>query len=202
MNPRNLSIVITLVLVLVVFTSAQDKETVLTNEQVVAGAVRDATLKSDLLDGISDIHLVPVLYGIERPFYSGLVEAMSSRGITILSDAGGSSNALGFVILGFEFSYNRGESRGLLLKPFIKRRLDARIRVTLQEVGDGKILRMEDISFEYSDEVGPELDKLIKSPDIPELAPKAPGSYWSKIVEPIVVTAAVGGLVYLFFENR
>lgn len=202
MNRGNHSLAVVLVFILTACSIAQDKRAVLTNEQVVTAAVRETALKSDLFDDISDIHLVPTLHGIERPVYSGLVEAMSSKGISVLSETGGSSTVLGFVILGLEFAYEKGESRGFLRKPMIKRVLDARVKITILKADDGEILKTEDISFDYSDEIDPESGKLVKSPDISELSPRAPGSYWSKIVEPVVVTTAVGGLVYLFFANR
>jgi len=178
------------------------QEKILTNEQVVIKSVRDAVLKSDCCKGIGDVRLELARSGLARPVSNGLAEAFKAMGVNVSVGPGASWAVLGYDILGLEFEYKKGKSRGFLRQHMIKRALDARIRVTATQAMDGAIVAQEDISVGYSDEIDPAAVELAKSPDIPELAPRAQGSGWARIVEPVVVTAAVGGLVYLFFANR
>lgn len=173
-----------------------------TNEQVVIESFREAALKSNCCADIGSMRLDVAESGLERPISSGLIEAFRSRGIAVVSGAGESSVKIGYNILGFDFAYKKGKSRGFMRKPMIKRVLEARIRMTVTRLMDGVIVGQEDIFAGYNGEIDPEAVNFVKSVDIPALAPNPPGSGWARIVEPIVVTAAVGGLVYLFFANR
>ena len=84
----------------------------------------------------------------------------------------------------------------------IKREFASRLSITIIKSYEGRISSFEDIAVNYVDNIDPRFSDLVKSRDIPELAPDLPGSGWTKIAEPVVVTAAIGGLVYLFFANR
>ena len=202
MKIKKHSLVIALFFILTVNSTAQDRGPILTNEQVVIKAVREGAAAAGIFDRLTDVRFDPVETGPGRAIYGGLAEALTARGISIHSENEAASMTTGFDILGFDFRYKKGKSRGFLRKPMINRSFNARIRVTVTGLATGKVLGMEDISATYTDELDPDAENLIKSRDIPELAPAAPVSGWTKIVEPVVVTTAVGGLVYLFFANR
>lgn len=187
-------------LFLAISLRAQDRSP--TNEQVVIKAVSDAALKSGFFSGLSDVRIKTADTGISRPISSGLIESMRSAGISVRADDADAEVAVVYDVLGFDFDYKRGGSRGFLRNPKIRRVFDARIRITSTSLMDGSILGVGDIEASYEDQIEPRFAELVKSPDIPELAPDLPGSGWAKIIEPVVVTAAVGGLVYLFFANR
>ncbi len=175
-----------------------------TNEEVVISSVREAaekTLRSHRLD---KIQMDMAESGIDRPISNGIAEALRSLGVEVFAGGGSgeSMNSLSYDVLGFDFDYGKGASRGFLRKPMIKREFAARLRITISKSIEGAILSLDDIGVSYVDDIEPRFADLVKSRDIPELAPDISGSNWTKIVEPVVVTAAVGGLVYLFFANR
>lgn len=202
MSLRTYSAALVFTFVSWIIAAAQNGGPVLTNEQVAAKAVGDAVMRSRVFNNVDQVRLEPVYTGLGRPIYNGLADGLAARGISILSKNSGASIAAAFDILGFDFHYSRGKSRGFLRAPMIQRVLDARVRVTLTDIAGGQLLGAEDMAVTYSDQLGPESADLIKSPDIPELAPEVPDSKWMRIIEPAVVTIAVGGLVYLFFANR
>jgi hypothetical protein len=142
--------------------------------------------------------------GIHRPVSSGIAEGLRSLGLEVFTGgkSGQSINNLSYDILGFDFDYGKGASRGFLRKPMIKREFAARLRITVSRSFEGTILSFDDIAVSYIDSIDPIYKDLVRSRDIPELAPELPGSRWTKIIEPVVVTAAIGGIVYLFFANR
>jgi hypothetical protein len=182
--------------------TASAQNSVLTNEQVVIGSVREAVLESRCCSDLGDIHLSLAKTGVLRPVSYGLADGLRLLGNSVSTEVGKAPIDIDYDLLGFDFAYHKGSSQGFMHKPMIKRVLDARIRISARRTGDGAILKTDELTVAYADEVDPESAYLIRSLDIPELSPDPPGSRWSKIVEPVVVTAAVGGLVYLFFANR
>ncbi len=202
MNPTSNSLALVLIAIAAVTAIGQESDPVLTNEQVVSKAFRDVVGHAGILDGLIDIRVEPVVASPGRPLYNGLTEALAARGISVHSRGGAAPKSMTIEILGFDFRYGRGKSRGFLRAPMIKRIFDARVRISLTEIRNGQLLGAEDLAVSYADELNPAVERLIKSRDIPELAPALPVSGWTRIVEPVVVTAAVGGLMYLFFANR
>ncbi len=200
----SISLIPALVSVVVWPMAASAQTQVLTNEQVVISAVREAAEKTMRDNGLDKIQMNMAKSGINRPISYGIADALRSLGVEVY--AGGLSeepvNNLKYDVLGFDFDYGKGVSRGFLRKPMIKREFAARLRITISKSNEGRISSFEDIAVSYIDNIDPRFSDLVKSRDIPELAPDLPGSGWTKIVEPVVVTAAIGGIVYLFFANR
>lgn len=200
----SISLIPALVSVVVWPVAASAQKQVLTNEQVVISAVREAAEKTMRDNGLDKIQIDMAKSGINRPISYGIADALRSLGVEVF--AGGLSeepiNDLKYDVLGFDFDYRKGGSRGFLRKPMIKREFAARLRITISKSNAGRISSFEDIVVSYIDNIDPKFSDLVKSRDIPELAPDLPGSGWTKIVEPVVVTAAIGGIVYLFFANR
>jgi len=183
-------------------TSAQ--KLIPTNEEVVISSVREAAEKTMRGYGLDKIQMNIAESGIDRPISNGIAEALGSLGVKVFAGgiSGESTNSLNYDVLGFDFDYGKGASRGFLRKRMIKREFAARLRITISKSIEGPILSFEDVAVSYVDNIDPRFANLVKSRDIPELAPDLPGSGWTKIAEPVVVTAAIGGLVYLFFANR
>jgi hypothetical protein len=198
---RLISAVIT-VIVWPISTSAQ--KLMPTNEEMVVSSVREAARETMANHRLDKVHMNMAESGIDRPISYGIAEALRSLGAEVFTGGNDdrSANSLTYDVLGFDFDYGRGASRGFLRKPMIKREFAARLRISISESVGGAILSLDDIAVSYVDDIEPRFADLVKSRDIPELAPDIPGSNWTKIVEPVVVTAAVGGLVYLFFANR
>jgi hypothetical protein len=200
--PIKLTLAVITMIVWPISTSAQ--KLIPTNEEVVISSVREAAEKTMGNHRLDKIHMRMAESGIDRPISYGIAEALRSLGAEVFGGGGGGelTNSLTYDVLGFDFGYGKGASRGFLRKPMIKREFSARLRITISESIEGAILSLDDIAVSYVDDIEPRFADLVKSRDIPELAPDISGSNWTKIVEPVVVTAAVGGLVYLFFANR
>ena len=98
-----------------------------------------------------------------------------------------------------DFTYKRGGSRGFLRKPLIKREYAGQILLKL-------ISNQQDylgfLDFSGSDEVAPSQANYVASLKYKQLAPEEPGGGIVKLLEPVAVTATIGGLIYLFFINR
>lgn len=175
-----------------------------TNEQIVISSVRRAVIESLRTETFHSMSVTLAESGIERPVSNGIVNALRDMGVEVLAEGAGDDGAekLVYDILGFDFSYERGESRGFLRKPMIRRELAAQLRITVKAPPSGRIIYLNELGVEYKDSIAPGFLDLARSRDIPELAPDPPGSGWIRIVEPVIVTGAVGALVYLFFANR
>ncbi len=175
-----------------------------TNEQVVISSVRKAVVESLKTVTFSKIVISLAEAGIERPVSTGIADALREMGVEVVADGAGGieGERLDYDILGFDFSYERGDSRGFLRKPMIRRELATQLRVRVRDISEGRIVYSDQISVEYRDNMAPGFVNLARSRDIPELAPQPPGSGWIRFVEPAIVTGAVGALVYLFFANR
>jgi len=99
----------------------------------------------------------------------------------------------------FEFSYMQGKSRGLFNKPYIRRNLAGQVLINFT---DGENRGFGYIDFSNSDEVLPENKNYVASIRYKELAVRPKVGGFSRYLEPLAVTATVGGLIYLFFVNR
>lgn len=196
--------ILALISLILVSITASAQKLVPTNEEVVISSVRAAVEEKMRGQGLDQIQMNMAKSGIDGPISNGIADALRSLGIQVF--AGGndsvSVNSLDYDLLGFDFNYRKGTSRGFLRKPMIKREFEARLRITVTELVKGPILSFEDVAVSYIDNIDPRFANLVKSRDIPELAPDLPGSSWTKVVEPVVVTTAIGGIVYLFFANR
>jgi hypothetical protein len=175
-----------------------------TNEQIVISSVRKAVVESLRTETFHRMSVNLTESGIERPVSNGIVNALRDMGVEVLADGSGDDGAERMVydLLGFDFTYERGESRGFLRKPMIRREFAAQLRITVKAPPSGRIIFLNEIGVEYKDSIAPGFLDLARSRDIPELDPDPPGSGWIKIAEPAIVTVAVGALVYLFFANR
>jgi len=180
------------------------KAQVVTNEQVVVMAARigvENNFKSPKFEIVS----IEVLEDeISRPIAIGLSEGFENLGVNVV----GNDRVVNSVqnvecdVLGFEFKYENGDPRGFLRKRMLRRKFMAILKLTFSNRQNKSISEIRDITISYEDQIDPELADLVKSRKIPALDPPFPSTGLKKVVEPVVVTAAVGVLVYLFFANR
>jgi hypothetical protein len=184
--------------------AASAQKQIPTNEEVVISSVRAAVEEAMRGQGLDRIQMDMAKFGIDGPISNGIADALRSLGIQVFAGGANSvaSNSLDYDLLGFDFDYRKGTSRGFFKKPMIRREFEARLRITVTESLKGSISSFEDVAVSYADDIDPRFANLVKSREIPELAPALPGWGWTKVVEPVVVTAAIGGIVYLFFANR
>ena len=99
----------------------------------------------------------------------------------------------------FDFKYKKGKSRGIFNKPNVRRELSGQILIDLSGPGCSYVNFKE---FSGSDEVSPQYKNYIASVRYKELSPPVKIGGAERYLEPLAVTAAIGGLIYLFFINR
>jgi hypothetical protein len=175
-----------------------------TNEQLVVSAVKEEIDKSLSKDSTSTLLVISGKKELEILIGGAIADAMRDKYTQVLMDSIPTRNAdnLTFDIQGFDFSFYKGASRGFLKAHKIRRQLQAQLRITISSGMDGQLREMKDIALNRSDTIEPVWAKYVNSRNIVELSPQAPASNWSRYVEPTLVIAAVGALVYLFFANR
>ncbi|UCE65581.1 MAG: hypothetical protein JSU85_12025 [Candidatus Zixiibacteriota bacterium] len=177
---------------------------VITNEQVVVRAAREGVESNfqSLRPGIINVKVLED--EISRPIAIGLSEGFKNLEIDVVGNdrASGGVQNLECDVLGFEFKYENGDPRGFLRKRMIRRKFMAVLKLTFSNMRNDSISEIRDITISYEDQINPEWGDLVKSRKIPALNPPFPSSGLKKVVEPVVVTAAVGTLIYLFFANR
>lgn len=177
---------------------------VITNEQAVIGAARSGVEENFKSSRFASLAIDVLESEISRPVSIGLTEGFSSLGIDVVGNATADS-ALQYLecdVLGFEFKYENGDSRGFLRKRMLRRKFKAVIKMTFSDSRERSVSETRDINISYEDQINPALAELVKSRNIAALDPAFPSSGMKKIAEPIIVTAAVGALIYLFFANR
>ena len=172
-----------------------------TNEQLVVSSVaRSIRIFLDSLQLIPSNVLIEKVDGLNGLVVDGVRSAFINAGWKILNRIDENPYYLVSANLSaFEFNYKKGRSRGFMNKPFIRRELTGQI---LLSVIGNTYNYMDFVEFAGGDEVLSEQANYIASVRYQQLAPKVPGSGVMKYLEPLAVTATVGGLIYLFFINR
>ncbi|MCP4584030.1 MAG: hypothetical protein GY839_20655 [candidate division Zixibacteria bacterium] len=171
-----------------------------TNEQFVMQSITKAA--NELIDSLkiksSHAKIEPVS-GISELAADGFKRALLVSGYKI--DNSDENNALvaDISLSAFDFKYTKGKSRGFLKKRFIRREFSGQIIVKFTGDNYNYIGYKE---FSGTDEVAPSEANYVASIRYNQLSPEAPGGGAMKYLEPLAVTATVGGLIYLFFINR
>lgn len=175
----------------------------LTNEQIVVNAISVSALS--LIDSLglepSNVMIKPSA-GIDELAIDGFKSALVQAGF-VIGNWDTSTGAVGYSIdvslSAFDFSYSSGKSHGFLKKKNVKRLVSGQLLVRMSG-SDYNFIGFK--NFEYSDEVDPLQLNYIASIRYNQLSPSAPGGGMMRYLEPLAVTATVGGLIYLFFVNR
>jgi hypothetical protein len=177
---------------------------VVTNEQVVVRAARIGVENNFKSPEFGNIRIEVLDDEISRPIAIGLTEGFEILGVNVVGNdrVDNGVQDVECDVLGFEFKYENGDPRGFLRKRLIRRKFMAMLKLTFSSRHDKSIIEIRDITLSYEDQIDPELADLVKSRKIPALDPPFPTSGLKKVAEPVIVTAAVGVLVYLFFANR
>lgn len=137
---------------------------------------------------------------------------MQNKKEVFLLDSTGSSNLaspssesreiLRYRLTELEVSYPRAERENFLGKKFIVRQGKVAAFFYLVNATSGEVLwqnRGENVKF---DKIGADDLKKVENGNFSFLSGELPSGATKKYVEPAIVTAVVGGLIYLFFANR
>jgi hypothetical protein len=114
----------------------------------------------------------------------------------------GKSWELSYRIIELKLEYTKTKSKNFLGKRFLTRRSDLNLSFRLMEKDTGKILWTNRKNYTRSDVIPKKTIPGIENENYPFLSPNLPKSTTSKYIEPALVAAVVGGLVYLFFASR
>jgi hypothetical protein len=190
------------ILILILMTGPLLCQNAISNEQLLSEAAGRATLiLFDSLEISTGVFHISAPHGIDEILIDGIIGAVQKNGCMIEGESllpPESTFNVSVRLSALQFSYQKGKSRGFWKKPFIKRKLSGQIAVSLK----GKIdyIGYRDISYE--DQILTSQATIVASPRYNQLAPETPRLGASRFVEPIAVTATVGGLMYLFFASR
>jgi len=176
---------------------------VLTNEELVIKAVSQSVYDSISSENGGSVYIKNDSIGVNRPVSRGIIDAAQSKGFTVyLNNDQTVDYDVAYDILGFDFGYENGNSRGFLKQSMIKRQLNALLRLTFKNHVSGEINYSKDITVQYDDEIEPDYLNYVSSLNIKKLSPVEPASFVKKFAEPVIVTTAIGALVFMFFANR
>ena len=174
-----------------------------TNEQFVSNSI--ARVVASFIDSLQ---LAPSRIkvasgsGLNNLAVDGAIQALNSLGWSIVkgnTQNRGYKYEINTTLSALDFKYTKGKSRGFFKRPFIRRELAGQ---TLLNLSGPDFNYVGFLDFSDSDKVLPQHENYIASIRYNELAPSAPVGGVGRYLEPLAVTATVGGLIYLFFVNR
>jgi hypothetical protein len=170
----------------------------LSNEQIVINSVKAAVAKEIPVDSTMSLKIAMPDEELGKLVGDGISEALQGQ----INPGDPSEINLTYEVMGFDFSYKKGKSLGFLKSHQIARDFRCQLHIAFRVNSGSELLRSQEITVAYHDEIRPSDLNFVKSRRIPELAPVPPGSGWSRYAEPSLVIASIGTLVYLFFANR
>ena len=188
------------ILTLLLVTIAQ-AQTPMTNEQLMINTIADKA--EELLDSLGMAKTVISLEpqtGLNSLVNDGFKAGALRYGLDVVNKNPKTDNYnVNVSVSAFNFTYKNGKSRGFFKRPYVKRELTGQMLINISG-GDFNFLGFKD--FSVADEIVPDEVNYISSLRYNQLSPNPPGGGAKKYLEPLAVTATVGGLIYLFFINR
>ena len=112
------------------------------------------------------------------------------------------SQSLFYRIIGMSLDYPEIKRKGFLGKRIVTRKVSLNLSFRLEDRATGKVLWAKRGKEERKDLIKKSMVKSVNNQFYPFLSPSLPDDPHSKFIEPALVVAVVGGLVYLFFANR
>jgi hypothetical protein len=110
--------------------------------------------------------------------------------------------SLSYRIIKMELSYPQVKRKGVFGPKWVTRKAQLNLSFRLEEKEGGRILWGKRKTEERSDMIKKETIKYLNNDSYSFLSPPLPEDSRAKYLEPALVAAVVGGLVYLFFANR
>ncbi|KPL00945.1 MAG: hypothetical protein AMJ91_02485 [candidate division Zixibacteria bacterium SM23_73_3] len=112
------------------------------------------------------------------------------------------SQSLFYRIMEMSLNYPQIKRKGFLGARLVTRKTWLNLSFRLKDNVTGKVLWTKRGKEERSDWVKKSMIKSVNNPSYPFLSPSLPDDPHSRFLEPALVVAVVGGLIYLFFANR
>jgi len=180
-----------------------------TNFELVRNAAYAAC--ADLVDSLGSAvrDSVVAVRGVSKSPGSFLVENTLSKALT---DAGYGvstrADSVGGHVIEFEvadigLSYPRAYRKAFFGRRHVEREARARIFARLVDQSGGRIVWAEQAEAKQEDEVAANRLHDLEETNPPDyLKATVPSERWNKLVEPVVVTGIIAGLIVLFFSNQ
>jgi hypothetical protein len=105
-------------------------------------------------------------------------------------------------IIDLSLSYPQIEREGFFGARLLTRKASLNLSFRLEDGTTGRVLWSEKGKEERSDQIKRSLARSVNNRTYPFLSPALPDDPQSRYLEPAMVIAVVGGLIYLFFANR
>jgi len=112
------------------------------------------------------------------------------------------SQSLFYRIIEMSLNYPKVKRKGFLGERIVTRKASLNLSFRLEDNATGKVLWTKRGKEERSDLIKKSMIKSVNNQSYPFLSPSLPDDPQSRFIEPALVVAVVGGLIYLFFANR
>jgi len=112
------------------------------------------------------------------------------------------SQSLFYRIIEMSLNYPKVKRKGFLGARLVTRKALLNLSFRLEDNATGKVLWTKRGKEERSDLIKKSMIKSVNNQSYPFLSPSLPDDPQSRFIEPTLVVAVVGGLIYLFFANR
>lgn len=216
--PQNKIILILLLIFLTVSLPVQvfaekkeeEKENLVSNEEFLRGSVRNLLHKAffDFPRGESRFIFVNSEDSANWFLEDELTSYLQSLNFQVaLRPASGQKEvpkawSLFYRIIKMELSYPQVKRKGVFGHKLVTRKAQLNLSFRLEEKENGQVLWTKRETEERSDMVKKQTIKYLNNDSYSFLSPPLPEDSQAKYMEPALVAAVVGGLIYLFFANR
>jgi len=144
---------------------------------------------------------------IDFVFENTLVETMQEAGYRISLDtpaagAGEPGYRLTYQIIRFSLTYPEIGRRYIIGAKKVERAAEIGVFAQLADMQSGDVIWVGDTQKRYGDVIPYGYLKRVEVAGYAFTAPERDEIRWGRLVEPVVVTGIVTGLVYLFFSNQ
>lgn len=190
----------------------QEKENPVSNEEFLRESVRVLLGKAFLDFPRADSRLILVNPEEEDSanwlLEDELVSYLGSLNFQVALHPGGGQNelpkawSLFYRIIEMNLSYPQVKRKGFFGPKWLTRKANLNVSFRLEEKQSGKVLWSKRETEERSDTVEKQTIKYLNNDSYSFLSPPLPEDSQAKYIEPALVAAVVGSLIYLFFANR
>ncbi|HEX7401542.1 MAG TPA: hypothetical protein VF369_05125 [candidate division Zixibacteria bacterium] len=112
------------------------------------------------------------------------------------------SKSLFYRIIDLKLDYPETFRKGFLKEKLVTRRAVVNLSLREENPATGKVIWLKRGELEKTDVVRKSMIKSLSNHSYPFLSPSLSGDPMNKYLEPALLTAVVGGVIYLFFANR
>ncbi len=146
---------------------------------------------------------------IDLIFKNAMIKTMTNQGLRVaeelvLSKDGGNEAAykLSYQLMRFNLKYPDIHRSYWVGSKCVDRQAEIGVFSQLIDLSTGDIVWVGETEKKYEDVISYSLLEKVEDPEYDFTRPPRKELRWSKLVEPVIVTGIVSGLVYLFFSNQ